>query len=69
MSSPADTARIIQASLDAGAELIHLDRETARDVADWLWAASWAELLGWDCKRRKRQKGDHHEKERLGKNR
>ena len=51
MSSPGAMARMIEASLDAGAEMIHLDRETARDLVAWLWAASWAELLGWDCKR------------------
>lgn len=54
MSSPGDMARILEASLDAGAQNITLDRDTARDLIAWLWAASWAELLGWDCKRRPR---------------
>lgn len=53
--SPADMARVLQSSLDAGAKIIHLDRATAQDLVAWLWAASWAELLGWDCKREVRR--------------
>lgn len=52
---PADMARQVQAMLDTGAETICLSRQQAWDVLAYLWAASWAELLGWDCKRRERR--------------
>lgn len=47
-----EMADIIKASLDAGAEMIHFDRAQAEDLVEWLRAAGWAELLGWDCERR-----------------
>lgn len=50
--SPADLARKYELILAAGAKTLTLDRDEARDVIAYLWAASWAELLGWDCKRR-----------------
>ena len=55
--SPADLARMVQTMLDTGADTICLDRQQAWDVVAYLWTASWAELLGWDCKRTERR---HH---------
>lgn len=48
-----EMADIIQASLDAGAELITFDRAQADELTEWLRAAGWAELLGWNVRQGK----------------
>ena len=47
-----DMAGILQASLDAGAAIITFDRAQAEDLVEWLKAAGWAELLGWNVRAR-----------------
>ena len=48
-----DMAGIIQAFLDAGADVFTFDRAQAEELVEWLRAAGWAELLGWNVRQGK----------------
>ena len=55
--SPLEMVKKLEDQLDDGTAVILLSRQAAYDVVQFCWAAHWAELLGWDCKRRKEEAG------------
>ena len=53
--SAGELIRMLRIALDSGADTVCLTRDQAWDALAYLWAAKWAELLGWDCKRREKR--------------
>ena len=53
--SPLEMVRLLEDQLDKkDVQVMILSRQAAYDVVQFCWAAHWAELLGWDCKTRRR---------------